>query len=96
MKNDEIIEQIARDIYGDTVVDEMVSKGQDLGLHTISGWRSIAQSRGGHAVIKNDEHGIECKLWRKREKGEDSNGQFYLTKCFLFTRKQVEFVEKVS
>lgn len=96
MKNNEIIEQVARRVYGDIRVDEMLSKGEDLGLHTISGWQSIAQSRDGHVAIKKGEHGIECKLWRKRGKGEDSNGQFYLSKCFLFTREQVEFVEKDS
>lgn len=87
MKNEEIIEKIAREVYGDEAVDTM---GEDLPLHTVKGWKARSYN------VKKGEHGIECKLWRKKGKSEGLNDQFYLSKCFLFTKDQVELIEKGS
>ena len=77
MKNDEIIRKVALDVFGDESIE----------LHTIGGW-----SNKGDFVVKKGEFGIECKLWRK--KGEGSNSQFYLCKCYLFSRDQLELYQK--
>lgn len=84
MKNDEIIEKVAREIYGDTIINEIINRGDQIELHSAMGWAS----RG--YFIKKGEKGIETKLWRKRKsKVEGINDQFYLCKAFLFTKDQV-------
>lgn len=87
MKNDEIIEKIARETYGDTMVDTILEKGEEIPLHVIQVWR-----KKGYRV-KKGQKGIGCKLWRKR-RGEENYGQFYLSKACLFSKEQVELVEK--
>ncbi len=84
MKNDEIIAEIAASIYGEDAVQEMVRQGKEIPLHSFSGWKS----RG--YVVKTGEHGIETKLWKKRNPSDGEKDQFYLTKTFLFSEKQVE------
>ena len=93
MKNEEIIAKIA--ISSGTLTEEevgnMISAGQDIPLHTYKGWRD----RG--MTVRKGEHGLECKLWklkiRKKAEGEEpaeSDGQYYLTKSYLFNIDQVD------
>jgi hypothetical protein len=89
MKNDEIIENIARELYGDAQVDAILQKGAEIPLHVIQIWR-----KKGFRVRKN-EKGVACKLWRRR-KGEKNDCQYYLSKAFLFSREQVEPDEKAD
>ncbi len=74
-------DEIIRKVALDVFGDESVE------LHTIGGW-----STKGDFVVRKGELGIECKLWRK--KGEGSNGQFYLSKCYLFSREQIVLQKK--
>ena len=89
MTNTQIIEGVARSIYGDEVVDNMISSGMEIPLHTVQGWNS----RGSYRV-KKGEHGIETRLWKKKTaKDTDDEGTdqgFYLAKSYLFTSMQVE------
>ncbi|OON84760.1 hypothetical protein BXO88_15690 [Oribacterium sp. C9] len=78
MKNNEIIKKVAIEVFGDESVE----------LHTLSGWSAMV----GDFVVKSGERGIECMLWRKD--GEGSNNQFYLSKCYLFSREQLVLREK--
>ena len=97
MKNEEIIAKIA--ISSGTLTEEevgnMIASGQDIPLHTFKGWRD----RG--MTVRKGEHGIECKLWklknRKNAEGEEpaeSEEQYYLTKSYLFTREQVDCIDE--
>ncbi len=89
MTNAQIIEGVARSIYGDDAVDSMIRSGIEIPLHTVKGWNE----RGSYKVRKG-EHGIETRLWKKKAaKDADDEGidqEFYLAKAFLFTSKQVE------
>lgn len=89
MTNSQIIEGVARSIYGDEAVDNMISSGMEIPLHTVQGWNS----RGSYRV-KKGEHGIETRLWKKKTvKDTDDEGTdqgFYLAKAYLFTSMQVE------
>ena len=87
MKNDEIIEKIARDVYGDAMIDAIIENGDEIPLHVIQVWR-----KKGYRVRKGQK-GIGCKLWRRR-RGEENYGQFYLSKAYLFSQEQVEPKEK--
>lgn len=96
MTNEQIIEGIARELYGDDEIDDIQSKGEEIPLHTVKGWEKRAYR------VKQGEHGIETKLWKIRkhnkkatEDDKDQNAivpkkNFYLTKAYLFTTKQVE------
>ena len=95
MNNEQIITNIAISIYGEEVVANMVENGDDIPLHTMKGWALRGPFR-----VKKGEHGFETKLWKKRKKKEDveteedSNGEFYLAKAFLFRKDQIERVEE--
>ena len=106
MTNEQIIAEIAIEIYGEEVVMNMIDEGVDIPLHTLQGWN---QRSGGKTRIKKGEHGIECKLWKKKkgkrateteaepDTTEDSlNRDFYLCKSYLFRADQVEYVEGVK
>ena len=93
MKNEEIIAKIAisSGTFTEEEVGKMIAAGQDIPLHTFNGWRD----RG--MTVRKGEHGIECKLWKLKNKKQTedegpagSEGQYYLTKCYLFTEDQVE------
>ncbi len=93
--NEQIIADIALSIYGEDAVTTMLKKGEDIPLHTLKGW----MARGNYKV-KKGEHGIETRLWKKRKKrenaetDEESDGEFYLTKAFLFRKDQIEIVKE--
>ena len=102
MTNEQIIMDIAMEIYGKDSGMEMLENGQEIPLHTMQGW-----AQRGPYRIKKGEHGFETKLWRKKkkknqDKEEDKendtagneNRDFYLCKSFLFRGDQVERVEK--
>lgn len=91
---------IAVTIYGEEAVIQMLEDGIEIPLHTVQGWAA----RGPYRVKKN-EHGLECRLWKKKtstsesteaDKFEDepTNRDFYLCKSFLFRADQVEKVCK--
>ena len=96
MTNEQIIEAVAREVYGDDEIDDIHRNGEEIPLHTIKGWEKRAYR------VKQGEHGIETRLWKIRKqdkkKTEDDKNQnaiiptknFYLTKTYLFTTKQVE------
>ena len=91
MTNEQIIQDIAVQIYGFDAVDQFLCKG-DIPLHTAQGWHL----RG--FIIKKDEHGIACRLWKKvrkkssseEEQEVESNNDFCLCKAYLFRQDQVE------
>ena len=93
MTNSQIIEGVARSVYGDEAVDSMIRSGVEIPLHTVQGWNS----RGPYRV-KKGEHGIETKLWKKKtgknNDDEDTDQGFYLVKSYLFTEMQVEKLEQ--
>ena len=48
-------------------------------------------------TVRKGEHGLECRLWRKKtskkidnDKDPSEDNGFYLTKSYLFTKEQVE------
>lgn len=59
MKNTEIIEEIAREIWGDNVVDEMIANDEDIPLHTLAEWRRRLPS----AHLAEDAEGHITNLW---------------------------------
>lgn len=106
MTNEQIITEIAMQVYGEDTVMEMIQNGIEIPLHTLQGWAS----RGPYK-IKKGEHGIETRLWKKKKKkgtkneevNENSNNDneeistnrdFYLCKSFLFRHDQVELVKE--
>jgi len=108
MTNEQIIEEIARRIYGEEAVLQMIEEGQDIPLHTVQGWH---QRSNGRLRVKKGEHGIECRLWKKKKRkaGKESDGKddentaenpddhdFYLCKSYLFRADQVECVKEES
>lgn len=106
MTNNQIITEIAIQVYGEDTVTEMIENGIEIPLHTLQGWAS----RGPYKV-KKGEHGIETHLWKKKKKKgsknegvnensdndnkeSSSNSDFYLCKSFLFRHDQVELVKE--
>lgn len=99
MTNEQIIYEIAVQLYGDVAVQRMIEEDGEIPLHTVQGW-----ARRGPYKIKKGEHGIETRLWRKKKKSEvegekaevqsdetaDQKRDFYLCKAFLFQADQVE------
>lgn len=96
MTNEQIIADIAVSLYGEAAVERMMEELGEIPLHTAIVWRS----RG--FLIKNNERGIETKLWKRRKyknsnKETDSadieeipaNRVFYLCKAYLFNSSQV-------
>ncbi len=107
MNNEQIIQQIAAQIYGEDKVAEMLLSGQEIPLHTLKGWNQRKCRTGYRYKVKKGEHGIECRLWKKKKKkdkdqtentenNEDKpdNRDFYLCKSFLFAENQVEEVKQ--
>ena len=100
MTNEEIITEIAIELYGEDAVNEMIDNDIEIPLHTLKGW----EARGPYRV-KKGEHGIETRLWKKKKKkkkdknddteddDEKKNREFYLVKSYLFTKNQVEKTE---
>lgn len=103
MTNEQIITDIAMQIYGADTVMQMLSDGIEPPLHTLQGWtaRGYKVKKGEHAIA-------ETRLWKKRKKKEKeseqasdeqsvsipSNGDFCLCRSFLFGMDQVEKVKK--
>lgn len=105
MTNEKIIEEIAIQVYGEEAVIKLISEGLEIPLHTVQGWN---QRSGGKLRVKKGEHGIECRLWKKKNckkkesKNEDNDEHsenptdrdFYLCKSYLFRADQVEHVKE--
>ena len=94
MTNQQIITEIARGIYGDEAVENMLKEGKEIPLHTLKGW----VLRGPYR-IKKGEHGIETKLWQRRKGKQDKEdsaddaeeqADFVLVKSYLFSEDQIE------
>lgn len=67
-------------------------------MHTFKGWLARDPYR-----IKAGEHGIETRLWKKKNKKKDekqekeeSKTNFYLAKAYLFSSDQVELQEEIQ
>lgn len=82
MNNREIIKEIAisEGIVTAEEADAMEEKGEDIPLHTVSGWKQKGYS------VRAGEEGVEARLWKKKE-GED---RFFKQKAYLYTINQVE------
>ena len=65
MTNEQIIYEIAVQLYGDAAVQRMIEEDGEIPLHTVQGW-----AQRGPYKIKKGEHGIETRLWRKKKKSE--------------------------
>ena len=94
MKNQQIIEEIAKTIFGSEEVERMIQAGEDIPLHTLQGWRSL-----GPYMVKKGEHGIETRLWKRRKEdgnceGTEEETTFYLAKSYLFTADQMVLAEQ--
>lgn len=94
MTNQQIITDIAREIYGDEAVENMLEEGKEIPLHTLKGWALRGPYR-----IKKGEHGIETRLWQRRkgklvneESADDAENpaDFVLVKSYLFREDQIE------
>jgi len=95
MTNTQIIEDIAREIYGEETVEKILKEGMEIPLHTFKGWAARGPFR-----VKKGEHGIETRLWKKKrgketEKNEEhpEDGDFVLVKSYLFRADQIEKVQ---
>lgn len=84
---------VSAGLYTEEEVSEMINSGKEIPLHTLSGW----SSRGNYK-IKEGEHGIETRLWKKKKGNIDDKNEvnkgFYLAKAFLFTENQIELREE--
>lgn len=105
MTNEQIIQDIASNIYGEDAVISMIESGQDIPLHTVKGWAARGPFR-----VKKGEHGLETRLWKKRKdrKGSDESDDkddievsseqidrgFYMAKACLFRGDQVKIVRE--
>lgn len=103
MTNEEIIADVAisEGLYTEEEVNEMLEEGRELPLHTLQGWSARGKRIGKTIKIKKGEHGIETRLWKKKEKKVKDeaesvdeqdllNRKFYLAKAYLFTKDQIE------
>jgi len=82
MNNKEIIKEVAirEGIITEEAAAKMEEKGEDIPLHTVSGWRQKGYS------VKAGEEGIEVRLWKKKD-GEE---RFFKQKAYLYKIDQVE------
>lgn len=105
MTNEQIITELAMQLYGEDKVMEMLSEGIEPPLHTLQGWalRGFKIKKGEHAIA-------ETKLWKKKKRKADkeasadeseeasgeipTNRDFYMCRAFLFGIEQVEKTEK--
>lgn len=98
MTNEQIITELAMQLYGEENVMEMLSEGIEPPLHTLQGW-----ALRGYKVRKGEHALVETKLWKKKknhdresDKPETQDGQiptnrdFYMCRAFLFGMEQVE------
>ena len=98
MTNEQIIAKMAilAGLYTEDEVIDFLKEGKEIPLHTLNGWTAR-----GNYKIKAGEHGLETRLWKKKEKKDNRNGseeykeKFYLTKAFLFSLDQVELKEEL-
>ena len=104
MNNQQLIFNIAiqQGIYSKEEANHLITKYGELPLHSLQGWKSRSPL-GYEYHIKRGEHGIECRLWKKREAPRQVDTQaesnpkrsyFYLAKTFLFDQSQVELLKK--
>lgn len=91
MNNEEIITRIAvsNGIFSEEEINRMIAEGKEIPIHTFRGWKDRGMS------VRKGEHGIECKLWKHKNKKTNDNenedtDDFYLTKSYLFTLDQTE------
>ena len=105
MTNEQIIYEIAVQLFGEEVVEQMMEEFGEIPLHTMQGW-----AMRGNYRVKKGEHGLECRLWKKKknknsdkqsrdaddeeDKDNPTNRSFYLCKSYLFRADQVEVVNK--
>lgn len=106
MTNEQIITEIAMQLYGEDKVMEMIEEGIEPPLHTLQGWASR-----GYKIKKGEHAVVETRLWKKKKKKksdgeaeqpepEEQDGQiptnrdFYMCRSFLFGVEQVEKAEK--
>lgn len=105
MTNEEIIAGVAisSGIYTEEEVNEMLEDGREIPLHTLQGWSVRGKRIGKTIKIKKGEHGIETRLWKKKDEKvkdevepvneqEQLNRKFYLAKAYLFTKEQIEIL----
>lgn len=104
MTNEQIIANVAisEGIYTEEEINEMLEAGKEIPLHTLQGWNERGKIIGKRIKIKKGEHGIETRLWRKKnEKSKEEeemsgeevlNKEFYLAKSYLFRYDQVEIL----
>lgn len=101
MTNEQIITEIAMELYGEEKIMEMISEGIEPPLHTLQGWASR-----GYKVKKGEHAVAETKLWKKKKRkkndesdesiSEDQDGaiptnrDFCMCRSFLFGIEQVE------
>lgn len=95
MTNLEIIasEAILHKLYTKEEVENIMSEGYVLPIHTFAIWKSM-----GYVVKKGEHAKIVTKLWKmtnKKEVDEDTDEvknkqHMYLVKSYLFTKDQVE------
>ena len=109
MTNEQIIANVAisEGIFTEEEVEAMIEAGKELPLHTLQGWSARGKRLGNGKTykLKKGEHGIETRLWKKKDKnyksedessdeeGLPTNRDFYLAKSFLFRADQVEIIE---
>ena len=67
MTNEQIIYEIAVQLYGDAAVQRMIEEDGEIPLHTVQGW-----AQRGPYKIKKGEHGIETRLWRRKKKAKSA------------------------
>ena len=83
----------------------MSEAGKEIPLHTLQGWAVRGKKIGKTIKIKKGEHGIETRLWKKKDKNakneDDSvdeqdllHKEFYLAKAYLFRLDQVEIISE--
>ncbi len=86
MTNEEIIANIAAEIYGEDAVRQMLERGEEPPLHSAIGWRM----RGPYRIKDEEkEKGIEANLWKMcKIKGSDKE-RFYMAKTYLYREDQV-------
>ncbi len=73
-------------INNEQIIKEIAEKnGIEDELHTLNGWIK----RIGLCHVKNGEEPVEAFLWHKR-KNSNNEFEFYKTKSFLYTKKQIE------
>ena len=95
---------LSHGLYTEEEIQDYLMQGEEIPLHTFAVWKSKG------LAPKKGEHGIETKLWKKRQKKEHSEdtaestdqteslskGEYYLTKAYLFNRDQVIPIEQGS